>query len=74
MEAYERNGFTDWTWALLVSSWLAADTAGAMVTAGAWGRTGPAPGEYRRAANVPGRRRTDALRYELREPAVRQGQ
>lgn len=61
-------------WVLLASSFLAAYTAGAMMIAGAWGRTVLPLGEYRKAANVPGRRPIDALEYELGEPGVKQGQ
>jgi uncharacterized protein len=61
-------------WVLLASSFLAAYTAGAMMIAGAWGRTVLPLGEYRRAANVPGGRPVRTLEYELGEPGVRQGQ
>jgi hypothetical protein len=59
---------------LVASSVLATYTAGAVMIAGAWGRTILPLGEYRRAANVPGRRPIDALQYELGEPGVKQGQ
>jgi succinate-acetate transporter protein len=61
-------------WVLLASSFLATYTAGAMMIAGAWGRTVLPLGEYRKAANVPGGRPVRALEYELGEPGVRQGQ
>jgi succinate-acetate transporter protein len=61
-------------WVLLASSFLAAYTAGAMMIAGTWGRTILPLGEYRKAANVPGRRPIDALQYEYGEPGVKQGQ
>jgi succinate-acetate transporter protein len=61
-------------WVLLASSFLAAYTAGAMMIAGAWGRTVLPLGEYRKAANVPGGRPVRPLEYELGEPGVRQGQ
>jgi succinate-acetate transporter protein len=61
-------------WVLVASSVLATYTAGAMMIAGAWGRTILPLGEYRRSANVPGRRPIDALQYEHGEPGVRQGQ
>ena len=61
-------------WVLLASSFLATYTAGAMMIAGAWGRTILPLGEYRKAANVPGGRPIRTLEYELGEPGVRQGQ
>jgi hypothetical protein len=61
-------------WVLLASSFIAAYTAGAMMIAGAWGRTLLPLGQYRKAGNVPGRRPVDALQYELGEPGVRRGQ
>jgi succinate-acetate transporter protein len=61
-------------WVLIASSFLAAYTAGAMMIAGAWGRTVLPLGEYRKAANVPGRKPIDPLQYELGEPGVKQGQ
>jgi uncharacterized protein len=61
-------------WVLLASSFLAAYTAGAMMIAGTWGRTILPLGEYRKAANVPGRRPIDALQYEFGEPGVKKGQ
>jgi hypothetical protein len=61
-------------WVLLASSFIAAYVAGAMMIAGAWGRTLLPLGEYRKAGNVPGRRPVDALQYELGEPGVRRGQ
>ena len=61
-------------WVLLASAVVAAYTAGAMMIAGAWGRTVLPLGHYRKAATIPGRRPIDALQYELGEPGVRQGQ
>jgi succinate-acetate transporter protein len=61
-------------WVLLASSLVAAYTAGAMMIAASWGRTVLPLGEYRRAANVPGRRPIDALQYEFGEPGVKKGQ
>jgi succinate-acetate transporter protein len=61
-------------WVLIASSFLAAYTAGAMMIAGAWGRTVLPLGEYRKSANVPGRRPIDPLQYEFGEPGVKQGQ
>lgn len=61
-------------WVLLASAFLAAYTAGAMMIAGAWGRTVLPLGEYRKAANVPGGRPIDPLQYEFGEPGVKQGQ
>ena len=71
-------GGTGWEhaagWVLLVSAALATYTAGAMMIAGAWGRTILPLGEYRKAANIPGGRPIRTLEYELGEPGVRQGQ
>jgi succinate-acetate transporter protein len=61
-------------WVLLASSVAAAYTAGAMMIAATWGRTVLPLGDFRRAANVPGRRPIDALQYEFGEPGVRKGQ
>jgi uncharacterized protein len=61
-------------WILLASSVLAAYTAGAMMIAGTWGRTILPLGEYRKAANVPGKRPIRTLEYELGEPGVKHGQ
>ena len=61
-------------WVLIASSVIAAYVAGAMMIAGAWGRTLLPLGEYRRAGNVPGGRPMDVLQYELGEPGVRRGQ
>lgn len=61
-------------WVLLASAFLAAYTGGAMMIAAAWGRTVLPLGEYRKAANVPGRHPVDPLQYEFGEPGVRQGQ
>lgn len=61
-------------WVLIASAVLATYTAGAMMIAGAWGRTVLPLGEYRRSANLPGRRPVDVLQYELGEPGVRRGQ
>jgi succinate-acetate transporter protein len=72
------TGVTGWKtaggWVLLVSSWIACYTAGAMTIAATWGRTILPLGEYRKAANVPGRRPIDALQYEIGEPGVKKGQ
>jgi succinate-acetate transporter protein len=63
-------GGTTWEtaagWVLLASAFLAAYTAGAMMIASAWGRTILPLGEYRKAANLPGRRPIDPLQYEFR--------
>jgi succinate-acetate transporter protein len=71
-------GGTGWErsagWVLLASAFIAAYTAGAMMIAASWGRTVLPLGEYRKAANIPGRRPIDALEYEYGEPGVRQGQ
>jgi succinate-acetate transporter protein len=71
-------GGTTWEnaagWVLLASAFLAAYTAGAMMIASAWGRTVLPLGEYRKAANLPGKRPVDPLQYEFGEPGVRQGQ
>jgi succinate-acetate transporter protein len=71
-------GGTGWQhaggWVLIASSFLAAYTAGAMMIAGAWGRTVLPLGEYRKAANVPGGRPMDMLEYEYGEPGVKHGQ
>jgi succinate-acetate transporter protein len=71
-------GGTGWErtagWVLVASSFLAVYTASALMIASAWGRTILPLGEYRKAANVPGRRPIDALQYELGEPGVKQGQ
>jgi succinate-acetate transporter protein len=61
-------------WVLLASSFIACYTAGSMMIASAWGRTVLPLGEYRKAANVPGRRPIDPLQYEAGEPGVKQGQ
>jgi uncharacterized protein len=61
-------------WVLIASSFIAAYVAGAMMIAGAWGRTLLPLGEYRKAGNVPGGRPVDALQYELGEPGVKRGQ
>ena len=78
LAVYYLVGGTGWErsagWVLLASSFLAAYTAGAMMIAGSWGRTVLPLGEYRKAANVPGRKPIDPLEYEFGEPGVRQGQ
>ena len=61
-------------WVLIGAAALAAYVAGAMMIAGAWGRTVLPLGEYRKAANIPGKRPIRALEYELGEPGVKQGQ
>jgi succinate-acetate transporter protein len=61
-------------WVLLASSWIACYTAGSMMIAATWGRTILPLGEYRKAANLPGRRPIDALQYEVGEPGVKKGQ
>jgi succinate-acetate transporter protein len=61
-------------WVLLASAFLACYTAGAMMIAAAWGRTVLPLGEYRKEANLPGKRPIDPLQYEFGEPGVRQGQ
>jgi succinate-acetate transporter protein len=58
-------------WILVASSFLAAYTAGAMMIAGACGRTILPLGEYRKAANVPGKRPIHTLEYEFGEPGVK---
>jgi succinate-acetate transporter protein len=75
---YYWTGATGWErvggWVLLASSWIACYTAGAMMIAAAWGRTILPLGEYKKAANIPGRRPMDVLQYEYGEPGIRQGQ
>jgi succinate-acetate transporter protein len=61
-------------WVLIASAILAVYTAGALMIAASWGRTILPIGEYRKAANVPGRRPIHAIEYELGEPGVKQGQ
>jgi succinate-acetate transporter protein len=61
-------------WVLVASAFIAAYVAGAMMIAGAWGRTILPLGEYRKSANVPGGRPIRTLEYELGEPGVRHGQ
>jgi succinate-acetate transporter protein len=61
-------------WVLLASAFIACYTAGSMMIAATWGRTLLPLGEYRKAANVPGRRPIDALQYEVGEPGVKKGQ
>jgi uncharacterized protein len=61
-------------WVLLASAAVAAYTAGAMMIAATWGRTVLPLGQYRRAADLRGRRPIDALQYEFGEPGVKQGQ
>jgi uncharacterized protein len=61
-------------WVLVALAFIATYTAAAMMIAGTWGRTILPLGEYRRSANVPGRRPIRALEYELGEPGVKQGQ
>jgi succinate-acetate transporter protein len=72
------SGSTTWEqvagWVLVAAAAIAAYVGGAMMIAGAWGRTVLPLGEYRKAANVPGRRPIHALQYELGEPGVKQGQ
>ncbi|HET6548969.1 MAG TPA: GPR1/FUN34/YaaH family transporter [Solirubrobacter sp.] len=71
-------GGTGWEtaagWVLVASAFIAAYVAGAMMIAGAWGRTILPLGEYRKAANVPGKRPIQTLEYELGEPGVKHGQ
>jgi succinate-acetate transporter protein len=61
-------------WVLVASAFIAAYVAGAMMIAGAWGRTILPLGEYRKSANVPGRRPIQTLEYEFGEPGVKHGQ
>jgi uncharacterized protein len=61
-------------WVLLASAVVAAYTAGAMMIAGAWGRTVLPLGQSRRPSTIPSRRPVDALEYEFGEPGVKQGQ
>jgi uncharacterized protein len=61
-------------WVLFASSVIATYVAGALMIATSWGRTVLPLGEYRRAANVPGRRPIRTLEYELGEPGVKHGQ
>jgi uncharacterized protein len=61
-------------WVLLVSSWTAAYTAGAMLLEATFGRTILPLGKWSKAANVPGGRLTAPLGYEQGQPGVRQGQ
>jgi succinate-acetate transporter protein len=61
-------------WVLLASSVVATYTAGAMMIAASWGRIVLPLGEYRKAADVNGRRPIDALQYEFGEPGVKKGQ
>jgi succinate-acetate transporter protein len=71
-------GGTGWEtaagWVLVASAFIAAYVAGAMMIAGAWGRTILPLGEYRKSANVPGKRPIQTLEYELGEPGVKHGQ
>jgi succinate-acetate transporter protein len=75
---YYTTGIGTWQtvagWVLLAAAWIAAYVAGAMMIAGAWGRTVLPLGDIRRAANVPGGRPMRTLEYELGEPGVRHGQ
>jgi succinate-acetate transporter protein len=75
---YYLTGTSGWEtaagWVLVASAALAAYTAGALMIASAWGRTLLPLGEYRKSANVPGRRPIDAIEYEFGEPGVKQGQ
>jgi uncharacterized protein len=61
-------------WVLLVSSWLAAYVATALMMVSTFGRTILPLGEYRREANMPGGRPTRPIEFELGEPGVKQGQ
>jgi len=71
-------GGTGWEraagWVLIASSFLATYTAAAMMIAATWGRTLLPLGEFRKSANVPGRRPIRTLEYELGEPGVKHGQ
>jgi hypothetical protein len=55
-------------WVLIGSAGMAPYVAGAMMIAGTWGRRILPLGEYRNAANIPGKRPVRALEYELGEP------
>ena len=72
------TGISTWQtvagWVLIASAILAVYTAGALMIAASWGRTVLPVGEYRTAANVPGRRPMHPIQYELGEPGVKQGQ
>ena len=61
-------------WVLLVSSWLAAYTATAMMLEGAAGRVLLPLGHLHKRANIPGHHEHIPLQFELGEPGVRQGQ
>jgi uncharacterized protein len=61
-------------WVLVFSAGFAFYTAGAMMLAGASGRTILPLGKYSRAANVPGRKPMHAIELEWAEPGIRQGQ
>jgi succinate-acetate transporter protein len=75
---YYLTGIGSWEtaagWVLIASAVLAAYAAGALMIAAAWGRTVLPIGEYRKSANIPGRRPIDAIEYEIGEPGVKQGQ
>ena len=72
------TGISTWEtvagWVLIASAILAVYTAGALMMAASWGRTVLPLGEYRKAANVPGRRPMHTIEYELGEPGVKHGQ
>jgi succinate-acetate transporter protein len=68
-------------WALVVSGWLfvfsagfALYAAGAMMLREAYGRTILPTGEWKAAANVPGRRPGEPVEYEAGMPGSRAGQ
>jgi succinate-acetate transporter protein len=61
-------------WLLLISSWLAAYTAAAMMLEGAAGRVILPLGRLRKRGNAPGRPDHIPLEFELGEPGVRHGQ
>ena len=61
-------------WALVASAAVAAYVAGAMMIAGTWGRTILPLGEYRKTADIAGRRQIRTLEYEFGEPGVKHGQ
>ncbi len=77
-EVHYLTGISTWAtvagWVLIASAILAVYTAGALRIAASWGRTVLPLGEYRKAANVPGRRPMHPIQYELGEPGVKQGQ
>lgn len=61
-------------WVLLVSSWAATYTAGAMMIAASWGRTVLPLGKYSKAANIPGAVPSRPIQYANGMPGVKVGQ